>query len=163
MNDERFCELLEAYLDGSIDDEASRELLMSFAADADLKARFLNELRLQNLLRGLPLLNEADRRVNDVMQCILPSRTSRDMSAAVLSALRPSKPSRRWYPVVQRVAAIAAVIMLGLFVMWSLPKADESLATVAHQIDASWVGNQKLLPGAARFREGRSIDSGRSG
>ena len=67
MNDERFCELLEAYLDGSIDDEASRELLMSFAADADLKARFLNELRLQNLLRGLPLLNEADRRVNDAM------------------------------------------------------------------------------------------------
>ncbi len=148
MNDERFCELLEAYLDGSLDDDASRELLMEFVADADLKARFLNELRLQNLLRGLPLLNEADRRVNDVMQCILPSRTSRDMSAAVLSALRPSKPSRRWYPVVQRVAAIAAVIMLGLFVMWSLPKADESLATVAHQIDASWVGNQKLLPGA---------------
>ena len=68
------------------------------------------------------------------------------MSAAVLSALRPSKPIRRWYPVVQRVAAIAAVIALGWFVMWSLPKADESLATVAHQIDATWSGDRKLAP-----------------
>jgi hypothetical protein len=148
MNDERFHELLEAYADGSLDDDASRELLTAFVADADLKTRFLNELRLQNLLRGLPLLNEADRRVNDVMQCILPGRTSRDMSAAVLSALRPSKPIRRWYPVVQRVAAIAAVIALGWFVMWSLPKPNESLAIVAHQIDATWSGDRKFTPGA---------------
>ena len=148
MNDERFNELLEAYADGTLDDDASWELLMAFTADADLKARLLNELRLHNSLRGLPLLDEADRRVNDVMQCILPGRTSRDMSAAVLSALRPSKPIRRWYPVVQRVAAIAAVIALGLFVMWGLPKADESLAIIAHQIDATWSGDRKLAPGA---------------
>ena len=146
MNDDRFNELLEAYADGTLDDDASWELLMAFTADADLKARFLNELRLHNSLRGLPLLDEADRRVIDVMQCILPGRTSRDMSAAVLSALRPLKPIRRWYPVVQRVAAIAAVIALGWFVMWSLPKADESLATVAHQIDATWSGDRKLAP-----------------
>ena len=147
MNDERFNELLEAYADGTLDDDASWELLMAFTADADLKARLLNELRLHNSLRGLPLLDEADRRVNDVMQCILPGRTSRDMSAAVLSALRPSKPIRRWYPVVQRVAAIAAVIALGFFVMWSLPKAEESLAIVAHQVDATWSGDRKLAPG----------------
>lgn len=148
MNDERFNELLEAYADRTLNDDTSRELLTAFATDVDLKARFLNELRLHNSLRGLPLLDEADRRVQDVMQCILPGRTPRDMSAAVLSALRPSKPSTRWYPTPKWVAGIAAVITLGWFVMWSLPKADESLATVAHQIDASWVGNQELLPGA---------------
>lgn len=148
MNDERFNELLEGFADGTLNDNASRELLTAFAADTDLKARFLNELRLHNSLRGLPLLDEADRRVQDVMQCILPGRTSRDMSAAVLSALRPSKPSRLWYPVAQRVAAIAAVIALGFFVMWSLPKAEESLAIVAHQIDATWSGDRKLAPGA---------------
>lgn len=148
MNDERFNELLEGFADGTLNDNESRELLTAFAADTDLKARFLNELRLQNSLRGLPLLAEADRRVKDVMQCILPGRTSRDMSAAVLSALRPSKPIRRWYSAAKWVAGIAAVITLGLFVMWSLPKADESLATVAHQIDATWVGDQKLATGA---------------
>ena len=147
MNDERFHELLESYADGALDDEASRDLLMAFAADAELKARFLNELRLQNSLRGLPLLDEADRRVNDVMQCILPNKTSHDVSAAVLSALRPSNPGRLWSPVAKRVAAIAAVIALGLFVMWSLPRADESLATVAYQIDATWSGDRKLVPG----------------
>ena len=109
MNDERFHELLEAHADETLDDEASRELLMAFAADAHLKARFLDELRLQNSLRGLPLLDEAERRVNDVMQSILPSKTSHDVSAEVLSALRPSKPRMRWYAVVQRAAAIAAV------------------------------------------------------
>jgi hypothetical protein len=31
--------------------------------------------------------------------------------------------------------------------MWSLPKADEPLATVAHQIDATWSGDRKLAPG----------------
>jgi hypothetical protein len=150
MNDERFYELLEGYADGTLDEEASRELHIAFAADADLKARFLDELRLQNSLRSLPLLDEADRRVNEVMQCILPSTTSRDVSAAVLSALRPSKPRLRWYSVVQKAAAIAAVIALGCFVMlmWSLPRADESLATVAHQIDATWLGDRKLAPGA---------------
>ena len=147
MNDERFCELLEDYADGTLDDDASRELLLAFAADADLKARFLNELRLLNSLRGLPLLDEADRRVKDVMECILPGRTSHDLSAAVLSALRPSKPNRFWYPAAQWVAGIAAVIALGLFVMWSLPRADESLAIIAHQIDATWSGDRKLAPG----------------
>ncbi len=146
MNDERFNELLETYADGTPDDDASRELLMAFASDADLKARFLNELRLQNSLRGLPLLDKADRRVRDVMQCILPGRTSRDMSAAVLSALSPSKPSRRWYPAAKWVAGMAAVMALGFFVMWGLPKVDESLATVAHQIDATWSGERKLAP-----------------
>ena len=148
MKDERFNGLLEGFADGTLNDNASRELLTAFATDVDLKARFLNELRLHNSLRGLPLLNEVDRRVNDVMQCILPGRTSRDMSAAVLSALRPSKPIRRWYPVVKKLAAMAAVIALGWFVMWSLPKADESLAIVAHQIDATWSGDRKLAPGA---------------
>jgi hypothetical protein len=28
MNDEKFCELVEGYADGSLDDEASRELRM---------------------------------------------------------------------------------------------------------------------------------------
>ena len=147
MNDERFNELLEAYADGTLDDDASWELLMAFTADVDLKARFLNELRLHNSLRGLPLLDEADRRVQDVMQCILPGRTPRDMSAAVLSALRPSKPSTRWYPTPKWLAGIAAVITLGWFVMWSWPKTEESLATVAHQIDATWSGDRKLAPG----------------
>jgi hypothetical protein len=147
MNDERFYELLEGYADGTLDEEASRELLIAFAADADLKARFLDELRIQNSLLGLPLLDEADRRVSEVMQCILPSTSSRDVSAAVLSALRPSKPRMRWYAVVIKAAAIAAVIALGWFVMWSLPRADESLATVAHQIDATWSGDRKLAPG----------------
>jgi hypothetical protein len=147
MNDERFHELLEAYADGTLDEAASRELLMAFAANADLKARFLDELRLQNSLRGLPLLDEAERRVNDVMQCILPNKTSHDVSAAVLSALRPTKPRMRWYAVAQRAAAIAAVIALSCFMMWSLPKADEPLATVAHQIDATWSGDRKLAPG----------------
>jgi FecR protein len=147
MNDERFHELLEGYADATLDDEASRELLIAFAADADLKARLLDELRLQNSLRGLPLLDEADRRVNEVMQCILPSTTSRDVSAAVLSALRPRKPGVRWYAVAQKSAAIAAVLALGFFVMWSLPRTDESLATVGHQIDATWSGDRKLAPG----------------
>ena len=147
MNDERFHELLEGYADGTLDEEASRELLMAFAADAELKARFLDELRLQNSLRGLPLLEEADRRVSEVMQCILPSKTSHDVSAAVLSALRPKKPGVRWYSVVQKAAAIAAVIALGCFVMWRLPRADDSLTTVAHQIDATWSGDRKLAPG----------------
>ncbi len=147
MNDERFYELLEGYADGTLDEEASRELLTAFSADADLKARFLDELRIQNTLLGLPLLDEADRRVSEVMQCILPSTSSRDVSAAVLSALRPSKPGLRWYSVMQKAAAIAAVIALGWFVMWSLPRADESLATVAHQIDATWSGDRKLASG----------------
>ena len=154
MNDDLFHELLEAYADGTLDDEESRELLIAFVADADLKARFLDELRLQNSLRGLPLLDEADRRLNEVMQSILPSTTSRDVSAAVLSALRPSKPRLRWYSVVQKAAAIAAVIALGCFVMWSLPRADDSLATVAHQIDATWSGDRKLAPGE-RVGKGR--------
>ncbi len=147
MNDERFNELLEAYADGTLGDDAARELLMAFTADADLKARFLNELRLHNSLRGLPLLDEADRRVMDVMQCILPHKTSHDVSAAVLSALRPSPRSRRRYPTVQWLTGIAAVIAVGFFVMWSLPKTEESLATVAHQIDATWSGDRKLAPG----------------
>ena len=148
MNDERFLEVLEGYADGTLDEKASRELLMAFAEDAGLKARFVNELRLQNSLRGLPLLDEADRRVNEVMQCILPSTTSHDVSAAVLSALRPSPKSNRWYSTVKWAAGIAAVITLGFFVMWSLPKADEPLATIAHQIDATWSGDRKLAPGA---------------
>jgi len=147
MNDDRFHELLEGYADGALDDDTSRELLMAFAADADLKARFLNELRLQNSLRGLPLLDEADRRVHEVMQCILPNRTSHDVSAAVLSALRSSETRMRWYVVAQRAAAIAAVIALGCFVMWRLPRADESLATVAHQIEATWSGDRILALG----------------
>lgn len=147
MKDERFYGLLEAYADGALDEEASRELLIAFAADAEMKARFLDELRLQNSLRGLPLMDEADRRVNEVMQSILPSTTSRDVSAAVLSALRPSKPRLRWYSVVQKAAALAVVIALGCFVMWRLPRADESLATVAHQIDATWSGDRRLAPG----------------
>ena len=57
MNDERFNELLEAYAEGTLGDDASLELLTAFAADADLKERFLIELRLQNSLRGLPLLD----------------------------------------------------------------------------------------------------------
>jgi hypothetical protein len=154
MNDDRFHELLEGYADGTLDEEASRELLIAFAADAVLKARFLEELRLQNSLRGLPLLADADRRVNEVMKCILPNRTSHDVSAAVLSALRPSRPGLRWYSVVQKAAAIAAVIALGCFVMWSLPRADDSLATVAHQIDATWSGDRKLAPGE-RVGKGR--------
>lgn len=154
MNDERFHELLEGYADGTLDDEASRELLMAFAADADLKARFLDELRLQSSLRGLPLLDESDRRVNDVMQCILPDKTSHDVSAAVLSALRPSHPGMNWYLVARRAAAIAALIALGFFVMWSLPEADESLAMVAHQIDATWSGERQFALGA-RIGKGR--------
>ncbi len=153
MNDERFNELLEAYAEGTLGDDASLELLTAFAADADLKERFLIELRLQNSLRGLPLLDEADRRVKDVLQCILPGRTSRDISAAVLSVLRTSKPSRQWYPAAKWVKGLAAVVALGLFVMWSLPKADESLATVAHQIDATWSGDRKFAPGE-RVRKG---------
>ena len=147
MNDERFNDLLEAYADGTLDDDAARELLMAFAVDADLKTRFLDELRLQNSLRGLPLLDEADRRVQDVIQCILPHKTSHDVSGAVLSALRPATTSRRWHPAAQWVAGIAAVIAVGFFVMWSLPKADESLAIVAHQIDAKWSADRKLAPG----------------
>jgi anti-sigma factor RsiW len=42
MNDERFNELLEAYADGTLNDDTSRELLTAFATDADLKARFLD-------------------------------------------------------------------------------------------------------------------------
>jgi FecR protein len=153
MNDERFYELLEAYAEGALDDEAARELLTAFRADADLKERFLIELRLHNSLRSLPLLDEADRRVQDVLQCILPHKTSHDVSVAVLSALRPSPSSSRWYPTVQWVKGLAAVVALGLFVMWSLPKADESLATVAHQIDATWSGGRKFAPGE-RVRRG---------
>lgn len=160
MNDDRFHELLEGYADGMLDEEASRELLMAFSADADLKTRFLNELRLQNSLRGLPLLGEADRRVNDVMQCILPSTTSHDVSAAVLSALRPSKPRVRWYPVVQKAAAIAAVIALGWFVMWRSPMADDTLAMVAHQIDATWSGDRKLAPGERVGKGHLRLDAG---
>lgn len=148
MNDERFLELLEGYADGTLDEEASRELLMAFAEDAELKSRFVNELRLQNSLRGLPLLDEGERRAREVMQCILPGQTSHDVSAAVLSALRPTPKSIRWYPAVKWAAGIAAVITLGFFVMWILPKADEPLATVAHQIDATWSGDRKLAPGA---------------
>jgi len=147
MNDERFNDLLEVYADGTLDDDAARELLMAFAVNAELKTRFLIELRLHNSLRGLPLLDEADRRVLDVMQCILPHKTSHDVSAAVLSALRPSPRIRRWYPTVQWLTGTAAVIAVGFFVMWSLPKTEESLATVAHQIDATWSGDRKLAPG----------------
>lgn len=148
MNDERFNELLEGYADGTLNDDASLELLTAFAADADLKARFLNELRLQNSLLGLPLLDQADRRVNDVIQCILPIGTSPDVSGAVLTALRPSAPNRFWYLAAKMAAGIAALVALGLFVMWSLPKADEPLATVAHQIDVTWSGDRKFAPGA---------------
>jgi hypothetical protein len=148
MSDERFLELLEGYADGTLDEEASRELLMAFAEDADLKSRFVNELRLQNSLRGLPLLDERERRAQEVMQCILPDKTSRDVSVAVLSALRPSPKNIRWYPPVKWAAGIAAVIALGFFVMWSLPKADEPLATIAHQINGTWSGDRKLAAGA---------------
>ncbi len=146
MNDERFLELLEGYADGTLEDQASRELLIAFAADSELKARFLNELRLQNSLRALPLLEEADRRVNDVMQCILPIKNSHDVSEPVLSALRPSIPRRRWY-LAKRVTTIAAVILLGWFVIWSLPRGDESLATVAHETDATWSGDRRPSSG----------------
>ena len=148
MSDERFLELLEGYADGTLDEEASRELLMAFAEDADLKSRFVNELRLQNSLRGLPLLDERERRAQEVMQCILPDKTSHDVSVAVLSALRPSPKNIRWYPPVKWAAGIAAVIALGFFVMWSLPKADEPLATIAHQINGTWSGDRKLAAGA---------------
>jgi hypothetical protein len=148
MSDERFYELLEGYADGTLDDVASLELITAFAADADLKARFLNELRLNNLLLALPLLDQADRRVNEVIQCILPGGTGRDMSAAVLSALKPTRPRMFWTPAARWVAGIAAALTLGLFAKWNLPKTEESLAIVAHQIGATWLGDRKLAPGA---------------
>ena len=43
MSDERFQELLEAFVDRSIDEPASRELLEAFSRDASLKERFIDE------------------------------------------------------------------------------------------------------------------------
>ena len=107
MNTERFHELLEAYIDGSLDDGASNELLTALRKDADLKAQFLEELRLLNCLKALPLLDEGHRRAEDTLQCILPGGISRDMSLAVLSALSPPA-GRRLYPAVLPAAAAIA-------------------------------------------------------
>ena len=82
MNDERFCELLEGFVDGTLDDEASRELLVAFAADADLKGRFLNELRLQNSLCSLPLL-EGETRSPRSMEALHSGVCSRDLRGGV--------------------------------------------------------------------------------
>ena len=143
MNAERFHELLEAYIDGSLDDGASNELLTALRKDADLKAQFLEELRLLNCLKALPLLDEGHRRAEDTLQCILPDGISRDMSLAVLTALRPPS-GRRLYPA---VLAAAATIALGLFVTWTTLPADEPLATIAHQVDARWAGEKLFVVG----------------
>jgi len=146
MNAERFHELLEAYIDGTLDDGASNELLTALRKDADLKAQFLEELRLLNCLKALPLLSEGDRRAEDTLQCILPGGISRDMSLAVLTALRPPS-GRRRYPAVLAAAGIAAAIALGLFVTWTTHPADEPLATIAHQVDARWAGEKLFVVG----------------
>ncbi len=145
MNDERFCELVEGYADRTLDDEASKELLMAFAADADLKTRFLDEVRLQNSLHGLPLLDEADRRVKDVLQCILPNKSSHDVSAAVLSALRASNSGKPWYLAAKAMAAsfaVVAVIAIVVFA-WSRRGVEVEVVQTLGAVSEEWVIGQK--------------------
>jgi ferric-dicitrate binding protein FerR (iron transport regulator) len=136
---------VEGYADRTLDDEASKELLMAFAADADLKTRFLDEVRLQNSLHGLPLLDEADRRVKDVLQCILPNKSSHDVSAAVLSALRASNSGKPWYLAAKAMAAsfaVVAVIAIVVFA-WSRRGVEVEVVQTLGAVSEEWVIGQK--------------------
>lgn len=149
MTDERFQELLEAYLDRTLDDAASGELLDAFKGDSDLKARFIEELRLSHSLAGLSLLDDEKRIPSEVIESLRNGENAPDISESVLSELRSLESRVIRFPLTRIASGIAAAIAVTLLVVFNLPNySDTSLATIANLIDAEWSGMEPLSEGS---------------
>jgi hypothetical protein len=135
MSDERFQELLEEYSDGSVDEAGSCELLSAFGDDPQLKARFVSDLRIANLLHGLELAGSEDERTAQVVDSIRMGQNAPDLSKAVMSELRESKVIP--FPMMRPVLAIAAVFAVMLTVLFRQHPA-EILTTLVHTENAHW-------------------------
>ena len=155
LEKERFDDLLESYIDRSLSEDESRELLEAFAEDETLKPRFLEEMRIAHSLKGLSSLKRRVELTEDVIESIRLGRESPDLSEPVLSELRQSEKKVVTFPFTRVALGVAAALVAGFFVFVALPPAsDSSLATVAHVIDAEWGGGEQLAEGA-RIRKGR--------
>ncbi len=160
MKDERFQELLEGFIDRSLDESASKELLDAFAADSNTKRRFIDELRVANALHGLAL-HEKGRISRDVTESIELGQDSPDFSEAVLAELRSeTKVIRFTFARVALAAAAAIAILIAVGSIDRIPPIAPGLATLAHAIDADWTDGQlyedgqKLGPGIIRLDSG---------
>ena len=154
MNDERFQQLLEAFIDRSLGESESKELLDTFAADEQLKQRFIAELRTSNALHGLAI-SENSRVDRDVTESIELGQDSPDFSNAVLKELQRNQKIVA-FPAI-RVALAAAAAIAILFAIGSLnvlsPLSSSGLATLAHAIEADWADDQE-------YRNGQQIGRG---
>jgi len=132
MNEDRFNAFLEAHAEGTLDEPAARELLRILKADTELRRRFMEELRLLNSLNALPLLDESDRRSEDVILCILTPGIKADMSVAVLSALRREVDSKQrrsaWRPLAATAAALALMLTAGW--LWLTPPKSQGVTVI---------------------------------
>ncbi len=156
MKDERFQELLEGFIDKTLTEVSSNELLDAFAAETEFKTRFVDELRIANALHGLAV-HDRSTLSRDVTESIQLGDSSPDISEAVIAQLKSkSKPKNLLqFPAVRIAlgwaAAIAALLIVGLIPI--LPTPPPRLATLAHAIDADWADQKS-------FRDGQHLGPG---
>ena len=144
MNDERFQLLLEAFIDRSLSESEAKELLDAFAAEAEWKRRFIEDLRVSNLIHGYAI-HQSNRIDQDVTESIELGQDSPDFSEAVLAELRPKSnvilfPTRR-VAIAAAAAAAAVAILIGIGSLNVIPPIS-GLATLAHAIDSDWADGQ---------------------
>lgn len=157
MTDNRFHELLEAFVDQTLGGEYSHELRLAFEADPPLKKRFVEELQLANSLCGLSFLDAKVTLASDVMESIRHGKNSPDISESVLSELRPTSSKITRFPFRKIAIGLAAAITLALFVTF---QPDHSLAVVTNLIDAQWEDGSTLSEGAKIGRGQLNLSAG---
>jgi len=140
MTEERFQELLEDYADGTIDEAGSEELMAGFAEDAELKERFVSQLRVANALHGLQAMDDSEQRTSQVLDSIRLAKDAPDISESVITELRGNIKVVP-FPLMRIGWAIAAAVALILALITQRP-AVESVATLANAADAQWADDQ---------------------
>ena len=157
MKEERFQELLEAFIDRELDEAGARELLEGFAVDEAMAARFVEELRVANLLHGFREV-EGERVVSEVLESIRLGSEARDLSGAVISELKPRAPVAGDFPIARVALGLAATIAFAFLILYGLShrgeEGDAALARLGHVEGATWADEKE-------FSLGDALESGR--
>lgn len=163
MTENRFQELFEAYIDGSIGETESRELLDAFEVDPDLKTQFFEEMRFSNTLCGLFLADEENSISSYVIESLRLGRDARGVSGAVVAQLKSDKITAFRLPIAKIAIGIAAAIAVAFLVHFNVGRhgnVSSSLASVAHLGDAKWANGADFTAGEYLGKERLRLSSG---
>jgi hypothetical protein len=114
MNEERFCLLVEKYVEGSLSDDEARELL---GAPGPLRARLLDEVTMAGLLARSEGRNPSNMAAK--VQAGLRAASEKDaMVGAVMNCLPVDPFRKRGGPGILAAIAAVAVLCVAAFLLW---------------------------------------------